>query len=484
MRNLFLLLLLLQYFYSFTQNLNPITVHEWGTFTSRYRDNSFPGGTYVPKYSDNGFPEYDLHKSIDEPVPGFVYNLNFNTRFKFALPGYKGGYFLDSIPVNLPYVPIKMETPVLYFYSKKEVKDLHVNVSFPQGSISEFYPLPYRREDTAYVRSKVSMEFDSEIARPNLRFNNYNGFAEWKINILAPDKLIQPTHPDNEVPNLWLAPRKTQSNMIESNGEIEKYIFYRGLAAFINPVIPYYTKSGNLLIHNNSSHEIAYVMVYEMGKDGKRYVWGVSSMKEDIFDMFNKSPKEVSDYEWENSYRKEFVISLTKAGLYEDEAEAMHNTWKHSYFEKPGLKIFWIVPRKFTDEIIPITFSQPIASLERVMVGRTEIMDFNPNNILYYKPDTIPINPNLITKTMDGNLDFVIFPNPTSSQIFINSSSSSKQKVNLRITDFLGRVVYTSEFQIEPDINNSIPCSKLSSGIYNLFISNESVSKNIKLMIN
>lgn len=115
---------------------------------------------------------------------------------------------------------------------------------------------------------------------------------------------------------------------------------------------------------------------------------------------------------------------------------------------KPGLKIFWIVPRKFTDEIIPITFSQPIASLERVMVGRTEIMDFNPNNILYYKPDTIPINPNLITKTFNKrNLDFVIFPNPTSSQIFIKSSSSSKQKVNLRITDFLGRVVYHQNFK-------------------------------------
>lgn len=101
----------------------------------------------------------------------------------------------------------------------------------------------------------------------------------------------------------------------------------------MNPVLSIYTKSGNLLIHNNSSHEIAYVMVYEMGKDGKRYVWGVSSMKEDIFDMFNKSPKAVSDYEWENSYRKEFVISLTKAGLYEDEAEAILNTWKHSYFQ-------------------------------------------------------------------------------------------------------------------------------------------------------
>lgn len=72
------------------------------------------------------------------------------------------------------------------------------------------------------------MEFDSEIAKPNLRFNNLNGFAEWKINILATDKLIKPTQPDNEVPNLWLAPRKTQSNMIESNGEIEKiYILPR-----------------------------------------------------------------------------------------------------------------------------------------------------------------------------------------------------------------------------------------------------------------
>ena len=134
MKNLFLLVLLFLNFSSFTQNPNPISVHEWGTFTSRYSDRGSYGGTYIPRYNDNGVPEYNLHESIDEPVPAFVHNLNFNTRFNFTLEGLKGGYFLDTIPVTLPWVTIKMETPVLYFYSKKEVKDLRVNVSFPDGS--------------------------------------------------------------------------------------------------------------------------------------------------------------------------------------------------------------------------------------------------------------------------------------------------------------------------------------------------------------
>lgn len=90
------------------------------TSLSRYRDNSFPGELTYLNIVIMDFLNMTYTNQSTGQVPGFVYNLNFNTRFKFALPGYKGGYFLDSIPVNLPYVPIKMETPVLYFLFRKK----------------------------------------------------------------------------------------------------------------------------------------------------------------------------------------------------------------------------------------------------------------------------------------------------------------------------------------------------------------------------
>jgi hypothetical protein len=45
-----------------------------------------------------------------------------------------------------------------------------------------------------------------------------------------------------------------------------------------------------------------------------------------------------------------------------------------SYFEKEGLRVFWIVPRKFTDEILPLKLNPAPVSLERVLVGRTEVL--------------------------------------------------------------------------------------------------------------
>ncbi|MEO5961622.1 MAG: hypothetical protein ABIZ49_03905, partial [Opitutaceae bacterium] len=66
--------------------------------------------------------------------------------------------------------------------------------------------------------------------------------------------------------------------------------------------------------------------------------------------------------------------ALQAAGLTRDEAAAMLATWRESYFERPGLRVFWIVPRRFTDEVLPLKISPKPASVERVLVGRTEVL--------------------------------------------------------------------------------------------------------------
>ena len=49
-------------------------------------------------------------------------------------------------------------------------------------------------------------------------------------------------------------------------------------------------------------------------------------------------------------------------------------TWKESYFDAPGLRVFWIVPRAFTDRILPISITPAPGKLERVLVGRSEVL--------------------------------------------------------------------------------------------------------------
>ena len=75
--------------------------------------------------------------------------------------------------------------------------------------------------------------------------------------------------------------------------------------------------------------------------------------------------------------RLSLKTALIKEGLYADEAEAMLNTWKHSYFEKPGLRVFYVVPRAWTDHYLPLTFSVP-ARVQRVIIGRIDLVEAAP----------------------------------------------------------------------------------------------------------
>ena len=69
--------------------------------------------------------------------------------------------------------------------------------------------------------------------------------------------------------------------------------------------------------------------------------------------------------------------ALVAAGLYDDEASAMLATWRRAYFQSPGLRLFFIVPRIWTDHCLPLTISQS-GDLERVMVARVELISPSP----------------------------------------------------------------------------------------------------------
>ena len=91
----------------------PYTVHEWGTFTSV----SGADGVNLSWRPLSGPPD----------LPSFVYT---------ALG--KGAQDKDLPPRfdKLHYVaPIRMETPVLYFYSARDL-EVDVKVGFPQGQVT------------------------------------------------------------------------------------------------------------------------------------------------------------------------------------------------------------------------------------------------------------------------------------------------------------------------------------------------------------
>ena len=52
----------------------------------------------------------------------------------------------------------------------------------------------------------------------------------------------------------------------------------------------------------------------------------------------------------------------------------MVDTWSRSYFRTMGLRILYIVPRAWTDKLLPITISPAPTDLVRTLVGRVEVL--------------------------------------------------------------------------------------------------------------
>jgi hypothetical protein len=73
--------------------------------------------------------------------------------------------------------------------------------------------------------------------------------------------------------------------------------------------------------------------------------------------------------------------ALIDDGLFDDEADALLNTWKDSYFETPGLRLFYLLPRAWTDHALPLKLSND-ATVVRTMIGRVEIVTLEHRRLL------------------------------------------------------------------------------------------------------
>src|SRR5258708_14331268 len=71
--------------------------------------------------------------------------------------------------------------------------------------------------------------------------------------------------------------------------------------------------------------------------------------------------------------RQEIEVDLIAAGLYPKEAHAMVETWRDSWFEE-GTRVFYFVPRSMVDTVLPLTINPAPQQIERVFVGRVEVL--------------------------------------------------------------------------------------------------------------
>lgn len=341
-----------------------LTVHEWGTFTT-------VGGSDGELLSGLEREEHAL--------PPFVLS---HAGFSPANKGW-------SRP--LANVTVKMETPVLYFYSRVP-QIVNIEVRFQGGSISQWYPERTGGETmlapvTGATTSGLSNQTQIPSMPPIDFAKGYHGSASWRVDVLAPDSREKdPLQEKWETPALraafpsiehWQRARVEGANQIRgAKGGVEGFIFYRGVGNFALP-LKITASDERLTIENTGSDLIPFVCVYEKRPGWMKgcFYWLSGNGELPAREVRRVAlPKTPDAIEPTSTHLIQLREALERAGLTRREAAAMMDTWRESYFERDGLRVFWVVSRTFTDRVLPISISPEPEKLERVLVGRSEVL--------------------------------------------------------------------------------------------------------------
>ena len=188
---------------------------------------------------------------------------------------------------------------------------------------------------------------------------------------------------------VWLAPRNVRAAQVTVGTESERFLFYRGVGHRDAPLrIVRQSANEQLQLRSplanssgfvNGGIKVSRLWLVEITADGKcafRRLPGFAM--NGLADQFLQStPGTFSDAEFSKqnlkALRATMQTSLVEQGLFDDEAAALLNTWESAYFQSPGLRLFFLLPQSWTDNILPVKLSVP-AQVTRVMVGRIELV--------------------------------------------------------------------------------------------------------------
>jgi hypothetical protein len=335
-----------------------LLVHEWGTFTSLQNE----AGQAIGGINTD-----------DEPVPDFVHRI---TDSLLIAPTDVPPIFSKSAPSCHPDVTLRLETPVLYFHlppRQGRLQGVRVTARFRGGWLSEFYPSAEVESPGITTNSRVFGHLRSDTV----------GTLVWNDLEVGGDQAGPVTSQ-----HVWTAPRAVQAEAVRTaGGETEKFLFYRGVAHIDAPLAVVQDAHASQLILRSR-------LPSKLPGDAPLPVRGawLVDIKANGAVAFRPVPPlaltgghaEVArvsshfgpgDYNEANVERLRASLhqGLVAEGLFDDEAHALLDTWKASYFKSAGMRLFFLVPRAWTDLYLPLTVSAE-SKITRVMVGRIELV--------------------------------------------------------------------------------------------------------------
>jgi hypothetical protein len=287
-----------------------LIVHEWGTFTSI----AGPDGRAVEWLPLTGPTD----------LPCFVERNRFNV---------KGG--LSGT--------VRMETPVLYFYAPRETV-ANVAVQFNSGVITEWFP-----------RARVTTPMPPAVTSTQK--------IVWRnVKIVPGGAEDFPLEPGS---SHYYAARRTAAAPLSIDSQREKFLFYRGIGRFVPPVAATVDAAGNVSLASAppASRPIGDFILFS--NDDRRIAYQIQHVTANGVAV----DPEVAGQE----PTSELARLLLDHGLYPDEAAAMLDTWRDSWFEA-GTRLIYIVPRAEIDAVLPLQIEPAPSDIARVFVGRMELV--------------------------------------------------------------------------------------------------------------
>ncbi|MGL4421831.1 MAG: hypothetical protein ACRCZF_14275 [Gemmataceae bacterium] len=326
-----------------------LIVHEWGTFLSVQGADGVALGGMIDS---------------EESLPSFVRERDLQGRNR-------AGLFL------------KMETPVTYFYTDRPMT-AEIKVDMPRGLLTHWFP----------ATQSFGPRPIAEATKDNTP--NQASFLDWGKVELFPDtpeyvgvkKPVTGVRPGAGAGSTWRFARETDSALVKVTKapvtvrpelETEKFLFYRGLGEFDLPlsvVTTGLTDDVSLALANRGSDPLTSMFVVRVRGNMLQYaqISNLAGRSERTIPTATTLSAWMTKEDGVRQVKQKLTAALATEGLYSREALAMTNTWEASYFQNDGLRVLYVLPRRFVDEVIPIRIRPTPERIERVMVGRVEVL--------------------------------------------------------------------------------------------------------------
>jgi hypothetical protein len=249
-----------------------------------------------------------------------------------------------------------METPVLYFYAPAE-QTVSVTVSFSKGVITEWYP------------HASSVEPRAALHDGTLYYANQpDGSIVWDSVTLSPS--LAADFPQGARSDRYYAARATTSTPLRlqtpTGEQREKFLFYRGVSVFPVPIFAAVTSAGRVRAENRGNFTFPSVILFE--RRGEKVGYRIANA---LQTQVTLDPPELAATV--DSLARDLEGILVAQGLYQNEAQAMIETWRDSWFEE-GSRLLYIVPTEFVNAVLPLTIKPAPIQTTRVFVGRLELV--------------------------------------------------------------------------------------------------------------